>query len=172
MPAFYIHTICVRAALLGAAQLHDDGQYGHCSRLRLPDRHPRPRRPRQLRLSCCRRQPQHCLAGKSSAPRALLDCHEINGTMGRASSRCFDRAVALRPPLRDARDRARDVFSSNTSMTALAPCGRAPAGGNLAAGGLGRRQEGTVDNLLCAQESSTSSRRSSKRGPRGRRPLH
>ena len=48
---------------------------------------PRPRRPRQLRLSCCRRQPPHCLAGKSSALRALIDCHEMNGTMVSDSSR-------------------------------------------------------------------------------------
>ena len=150
---------CTRTARTATAPVSD-----------LPHRHPRPRHPRQLRLSCCRRQPQHCLAGKSSALRALIDCHEMNGTMGRASSRCFDRAVALRPPLRDARDRARDVFSSNTSMTALAPCGRAPAGGNLAAGGLGRRQGRAVHNLPCAQESSTPTRCSSQRGLRRRRP--
>ena len=48
---------------------------------------PRPRHPRQLRLSCCRRQPQHCLAGKSSALRALINCHEMNDTMGSASPR-------------------------------------------------------------------------------------
>ena len=75
----------VRAALLGAAQLHEGDQDDYCSRLRLPDRHPRPRHPRQLRLSCCRRQPQHCLAGKSSALRTLMGCHEMNGTVGSTS---------------------------------------------------------------------------------------